>query len=82
MLALLFLVMQRKRLGKKEPQMTVPEVRAVLRHLLDLRVWDEKEILLWSNWRQERNGRAKSSHERRRAARRLRRRRRKRQQAL
>ncbi len=38
MLALLFLVLQRQRLVKKEElQMTVPEVRAVLRHLPDRR---------------------------------------------
>ena len=52
MLALLFLAIQRNRLGEKEPQMSVPEVRAVLRHLLDLRKWDEEEILTWSDWRQ------------------------------
>ena len=61
--------------------MTVPEVRAVLKHLLDLRRWDEEEILAWSQWRQERNRRAKLSHGRRRAQRR-RRRRRKRKKAL
>ena len=31
--------------------MSVPEVRAVLRHLLDLRQWDEDEIVKWSNSR-------------------------------
>ena len=55
--------------------MTVPEVRAVLRHLLDLRQWDEDEILAWSQWRQERNRQAKLSHTRRRRAERRRRRR-------
>ena len=44
--------------GKKEPQMTVPEVRALLGHLLDVRTWDVAEILRWSRWRQERNRRA------------------------
>jgi len=52
--------------GKKEPQMTVPEVRAVLRHLLDLRRWDEDEIVAWCNWRMERNRVAKQCHEARR----------------
>jgi hypothetical protein len=52
--------------GKKERQMTVPEVRAILRHLLDLRKWDEDEIVAWSNWRMERNRAAKASHEARR----------------
>jgi len=52
--------------GKKEPQFTVPEVRAILRHLLDLRQWDEDEIVAWSNWRVERNRIAKKYHEARR----------------
>ena len=33
--------------------MTVPEVRALLIHLLDVRAWDVEEILLWSHWRRE-----------------------------
>src|SRR5579875_1205768 len=48
--------------GKKEPQMTVPEVRALLVHLPDTRQWDEDEILRWSAWRQERNRIAKECH--------------------
>ena len=54
--------------GKKEPQMSVPEVRALLVHLLEVRVWDVKEILTWSHWRQERNRRAAASHRKRRLA--------------
>jgi hypothetical protein len=46
--------------------MTVPEVRAILRHLLDLRRWDEDEIIAWSNWRMERNCIAKECHAERR----------------
>lgn len=46
--------------------MTVPEVRALLQHLLEKRVWDEPEILTWSTWRQERNRIAKESHRQRR----------------
>jgi hypothetical protein len=46
--------------------MTVPEVRALLQHLLEQRVWDEPEILTWSAWRQERNRIAKESHRKRR----------------
>jgi hypothetical protein len=46
--------------------MTVPEVRALLQHLLKTRVWDEQEILAWSTWRQERNRVAKESHRKRR----------------
>jgi hypothetical protein len=46
--------------------MTVPEVRALLQHLLEKRVWDEPEILAWSTWRQERNRIAKESHPKRR----------------
>ena len=46
--------------------MTVPEVRAVLRHLLDLRQWDEDEIVKWSNWRLDRNRVAKECHQARR----------------
>jgi hypothetical protein len=46
--------------------MTVPEVRALLQHLLETRVWDETEILAWSAWRQERNRIAKESHRQRR----------------
>jgi hypothetical protein len=42
--------------------MTVPEVRAVLVHLLDKRRWDLAEILRWSGWRQERNRIAKECH--------------------
>jgi hypothetical protein len=46
--------------------MTVPEVRALLEHLLDKRCWDEPEILYWSAWRQERNRIAKECHRKRR----------------
>ena len=46
--------------------MTVHEVRALLRHLLELRCWDEEEIIRWSNWRQQRNEEAKRCHENRR----------------
>jgi hypothetical protein len=48
--------------------MTVPELRALLAHLLDVRVWDVPEILRWSKWRQERNRRAAASHNKRRLA--------------
>jgi hypothetical protein len=48
--------------------MTVPEVRAVLVHLLETRQWDEAEILHWSEWRQERNRVAKECHRNRRQA--------------
>ena len=48
--------------------MTVPEVRALLVHLLDKRRWDEAEILRWSAWRQERNRIAKECHRKRRQA--------------
>ena len=48
--------------------MTVPEVRALLQHLLEVRVWDSAEILRWSRWRRERNRRAAASHRKRRAA--------------
>lgn len=48
--------------------MTVPEVRALLVHLLDVRVWDRAEILTWSRWRRERNRRADASHRNRRLA--------------
>jgi hypothetical protein len=60
--------------GKKEPQMSVPEVRALLVHLLEVRVWDVDEILWWSHWRRERNRRAAASHRKRRRAERRRRR--------
>ena len=53
--------------------MTVPEVRALLVHLLDVRVWDLDEILWWSQWRMERNRKAAASHRERRAAERRRR---------
>ena len=55
--------------------MTVPEVRALLVHLLDVRRWDEAEILQWSMWLQERNRIAKECHSRRRRAEMARRRR-------
>ncbi len=48
--------------------MTVPEVRALLHHLLEVRVWDDAEILKWSNWPRERNRRAAASHRKRRLA--------------
>ena len=48
--------------------MSVPEVRALLVHLLDTRRWDENEILEWSQWRQERNRIAKACHRKRRQA--------------
>jgi hypothetical protein len=48
--------------------MTVPEVRALLVHLLEVRSWDVGEILRWSAWRQERNRRAAASHRKRRLA--------------
>jgi hypothetical protein len=48
--------------------MSVPEVRALLHHLLEVRVWDTAEILKWSRWRRERNRRAAASHRKRRAA--------------
>jgi hypothetical protein len=55
--------------------MTVPEVRALLVHLLDARRWDEAEILHWSAWRRERNRIAKECHRKRRQAEMARRRR-------
>ncbi len=48
--------------------MTVPEVRALLTHLLEVRVWDDDDILGWSEWRRERNRRASESHRKRRLA--------------
>ena len=48
--------------------MTVPEVRALLVHLLDERAWDAEEILNWSRWRRDRNRRAAISHRKRRLA--------------
>jgi hypothetical protein len=53
--------------------MTVPEVRALLVHLLEVRAWDVAEILAWSAWRQERNRRAAVGHRKRRLAERKRR---------
>jgi hypothetical protein len=48
--------------------MSVPEVRALLGHLLDKRLWDEDKIIAWSRWRQERNRVAKACHCKRRQA--------------
>ena len=48
--------------------MSVPEVRTLLHHLLEVRAWDPAEILKWSRWRRERNRRAAVSHRKRRAA--------------
>jgi hypothetical protein len=62
--------------------MTIPEVRALLVHLLDVRVWDLEEILRWSHWRMARNRQAAASHRRRRAAERRRMRSRARDPAL
>ena len=46
--------------------MTVPEVRALLQHVLEKRAWDEDDILARSAWRQERNRIAKECHRKRR----------------
>ena len=43
-------------IGKKRTPDDRSQVRAVLKHLLDLRKWDEKEILAWSDWRQNVTG--------------------------
>jgi len=72
MLALWFLTLQKVRLGKKHPRITVPEIRAMRRHLLVLRTWNEDEILKWSVWRQERNRIAQECHAKRRRKERLR----------
>jgi hypothetical protein len=48
--------------------MTVPEVRALLVHLLDVREWDADEILWSSHWRRERNYKAAVAHRKRRLA--------------
>ena len=48
--------------------MSVPEVRALLVHLLDTRRWDEDAIVEWSRWRQDRNRIAKACHCKRRQA--------------
>jgi len=60
--------------GEKEPQMSVPEVRALLIHLLEVLAWDVDEILRWSHWRRERNRQAAASHRKRRRAKQRRRR--------
>jgi hypothetical protein len=31
--------------------LNVPELRALLHHLLEVRVWDTAEILQWFRWR-------------------------------
>ena len=46
--------------------MTVPEVRALLQHVLEKRAWDEDEILAGSTWRHECNRIAKECHRKRR----------------
>ena len=67
LLALWFLTLQTRRLGKKESlPLTVPELRALLAHLLETRRWDLEEILHWSQWRRERNRVAAACHRRRR----------------
>ena len=48
--------------------MSVPEVRALREHLLEVREWDIGAILRWSAWRRERNRRAAVSHRKRRRA--------------
>jgi hypothetical protein len=48
--------------------MSVPEVRALLIHVLEKRRRDEDDIPCWSAWRQERNRIAKQSHRKRRRA--------------
>lgn len=68
LVALVFLVRQKRRLGEKRATDDGPEVRALLVHLLDVRRWDVAEILNWSRWRRERNRRAAASHRKRRLA--------------
>ena len=46
--------------------MTVPEVRALIVYLLDVREWDVDEILWWSHWRREWNYQATGAHRKRR----------------
>jgi len=48
--------------------MTVPEVRALLVHLLDVREWDVDEILWRSHWRRDRNRKAAAAYHKRRLA--------------
>jgi hypothetical protein len=51
--------------------MTVRQMRSIIRHLIDLRRWDEDEIVTWCNWRMERNRVAKACDEQRRRAERV-----------
>ena len=81
MLALLFSTLQRQRLGEKHRGLSVPEIRNVLKHLLQTRDWTLEDLVLWSQWRTARNELAKQCLEQRRRKE-LRRRTRKRKQAL
>ena len=52
--------------GKKEPAITVREVRRLIRPRLALRRFTDEVTLYWSEWRRHRNQVAKASHEKRR----------------
>jgi len=54
--------------AEQTERLSVPEVRALLAHLLEVRARDVGEILRWSEWRRERNRRAAVSHRKRRLA--------------
>jgi len=67
LLALLFLVLQRRRMEERGaddgPRSCLP-----IKHLVDLRGWEDADIIAWSNGRMERNRIAKLCHENRRRA--------------
>jgi hypothetical protein len=65
MLASAFLVTLQQEWGKKQPQITRPQVYWIVYELLPRRRWTPAELLWWLEDTQRRNERAKRSHAKR-----------------
>ena len=63
-----FLLSLQQEWGKKMPRITWPQVYRVVREMLPQERYGPQELLQWLEDTQERNERAKRSHEKRRAA--------------
>ena len=63
-----FLLSLQQEWGKKMPRITRPQVYRVVREMLPQERYGPQELLQWLEDTQERNERAKRSHEKRRAA--------------
>ena len=68
LLAGAFLLTLQQDWGEKMPRITRPQVYRVVRELLPRERFGPEELLLWLDGVQQRNERARQSHEKRRAA--------------